>query len=432
MKVSVVEGMAIQPALPVIGEQVENRVVTSLPGHVAQLRFSHKILEKHVLLLGAIGTGKTNVMMHLLSGLRKKAGADDVFVIFDTKGDFLREFGRDTDAIISSHPDEDQRGVIWNLFRDLLDQEPSARREEIYEIASALFGEELKQAGENVFFATGARDIFAAIVEVMCGEDKPHSNAELRARLELPIGELQELLEGEGGLGGNARYLQGETTPEAVLSFLQQMLNKSFSGVFGRHGDFSVRDFIRRRERGRALFIEYDIAMGSRLLPVYRVLMDMAIKEALSLGRRGSAGNVYFVLDEFALLPQLEHISNGINFGRDLGLKFMAGTQNVNQILGAYGHEKGGSILSGFGTVLALRLMDNSSRDLVRQRFGANRKQITTYAPVRSEGVQQILVMGNVIEDWDFSDLQRGQCIVALPEGPPYLFAAKEYGAPPT
>jgi hypothetical protein len=33
--------------------------------------------------------------------------------------------------------------------------------------------------------------------------------------------------------------------------------------------------------------------------------MDMAIKEALSLGRRGSPGSVFLVLDEFALLPQL-------------------------------------------------------------------------------------------------------------------------------
>jgi len=30
---------------------------------------------------------------------------------------------------------------------------------------------------------------------------------------------------------------------------------------------------------------------------------------------------VYFIFDEFALLPQLSHIADGINFGRSLGLK---------------------------------------------------------------------------------------------------------------
>ncbi len=43
-----------------------------------------------------------------------------------------------------------------------------------------------------------------------------------------------------------------------------------------------------------------------------------------------------------------------------LGLKFLVGTQNVNQVRNAYGGEAGASILSGFGTVFAFRLMDDS------------------------------------------------------------------------
>jgi type IV secretory pathway TraG/TraD family ATPase VirD4 len=230
-------------------------------------------------------------------------------------------------------------------------------------------------------------------------------------------------------LAGTARYLTGEgNTPDAVRSFLQQTVNNSFSSAFQRQGDFSAREFVRGKG-GRALFIEYDIAIGARLLPVYRVLMDMAIKEALGLGRRGARGSVFVVLDEFALLPQLSHISDGINFGRSLGLKFIVGSQNVDQVLHAYGPEVGRTILSGFGTVFAFRLMDDGSRGLVRQRFGANRKQITTYAAVRGQGVRQEMVIGNVIEDWVLSGLNVGQCVVSLPEGPPFLFAFNEYSA---
>jgi hypothetical protein len=87
----------------------------------------------------------------------------------------------------------------------------------------------------------------------------------------------------------------------------------------------------------------------------------------------------------------------------------------------------GASILSGFGTVFAFRLMDDSSRNLVRQRFGTNRKQISTYAHVRSEGVQQLVITGNVIEDWVLSGLALGQCVASLPEGDPFFFAFAEY-----
>jgi type IV secretory pathway TraG/TraD family ATPase VirD4 len=157
--------------------------------------------------------------------------------------------------------------------------------------------------------------------------------------------------------------------------------------------------------------------------------MDMAIKEALSLGRDRSRapGNVFFVMDEFALLPRLSHIGDGVNFGRSLGLKFLVATQNVNQVLNAYGAQEGSSILSGFGTVFAFRLMDDASRDLVRQRFGANRKQVSTYAAVRAQGVHQVVVTGNVIEDWHLSGLGEGQCVVSLPEGPPFRFWFARY-----
>jgi hypothetical protein len=105
----------------------------------------------------------------------------------------------------------------------------------------------------------------------------------------------------------------------------------------------------------------------------------------------------------------------------------MVGTQNVNQVLKAYGAESGASILSGFGSVLAFRLMDDASRELVRQRFGTNRKQVTINAHIRTEGVQQIVVAGNVIEDWVLSNLTPGQCVVSLPEGGPFFFAVQEY-----
>jgi len=360
--------------------------------------------------------------------LRERADPDDVFVVFDTKGDFLRESYRPGDAVISSDPDSVAGGVVWNMFREMIDEDPGARSDQIYEIASTVFSEDLSRASQNFFFAAAARDIFAAVAEAMSREQgQQHSNADLRSRLEQSHKDLWDLITGHPDLAGSARYLSGTgNTPDAVRAFLQQTVNNSFSSAFRRPGDFSVREFVRGKG-ARALFIEYDIAIGSRLLPVYRVLMDLAIKEALGLPRRGGTGSVYLVLDEFALLPELSHISDGINFGRSLGLKFIVGTQNIDQVLHAYGPEVGRTILSGFGSVFAFRLMDDASRNLVRQRFGTNKKQITTNAAIRGQGVRQELVDGNVIEDWELSGLDIGHCVVSLPEGAPFFFAFREH-----
>jgi hypothetical protein len=398
-------------------------------------RFSFdKLIETHILFLGGIGSGKTNAMKHLVRQFRDKNGADDVFVFFDAKGDFLKHFYRPGDATISSTPAADHGGVVWNIFRDLAD-DPRQRAEEVFEIASTVFSDELESAAQNRFFAAAARDVFAGVMELMAAGQSAGatwSNKELREKLEGSAEELLELFEGSDDLAGTARYLEGGQYVQSILAFLQLTLKKAFSGIFREPGDFSVRDFIQHRG-GRALFIEYDISIGSSLLPVYRVLMDMAMKEALGFGRqrlRTSAkvpDNFYFVLDEFALLPRLGHIGDGVNFGRELGLRFLVATQNVNQVIHGYPGGAGESILSGFGTILAFRLADEASRNLVRQRYGANRKQISTYAPVRHEGVKQTVVEANVIEDWHMSGLDRGQCIALLPQESPFLLKFSEF-----
>ncbi len=422
-----IEGQTIQPTPQVAGAMSgKHPIKAALQGWAGRLLFDDDLLSKHVLFLGSIGCGKTTAMLQLLRALRQSATPDDVFVIFDTKGDFLRDVHRPGDAVIGNDLRQVPGSAIWNLFSDLLEQNRADQADQINEIAATIFSEGLAQAGDNMFFATGACDVFAAVVEAMTREGGTYTNQDLKERLEEPREVLYELLAQHKELAGATRYLEGERTTEGILAYLQQTLNKSFSGVFRQPGDFSVRQFIRGKG-GRAMFVEYDIAVGNRLLPVYRVLMDMAIKEALSLGRRRASGNVYFILDEFALLPHLSHIADGLNFGRSLNLKFIVATQNVSQILSAYGQEIGRSILSGFGTLFSFRLMDNASRELVRQRHGANRKQVTTFNAVRAAGVQHDWVQGHVIEDWDVADLTRGRCVVSLPEGPPFFFAFADH-----
>jgi hypothetical protein len=396
-----------------------------------------KLIETNILFLGGIGAGKTNAMKHLIRQFRDKNRADDVFVFFDSKGDFLRNFYRPGDAVISTAGASEQGGVVWNVFRDLSD-DPRDRSQEAFEIASTIFSDDLESAAQNMFFATAARDVFAGVMEVMATTAAPGatlSNAELRGTLERSAEEMLDLLQTSESQAGTARYLEGgEAQVQSILAFLQPTLRKAFSGIFREPGEFSVRDFVRRRG-GRALFIEYDISVGSGLLPVYRVLMDLAMKEALGYGRARLQTaarvpeNFYFVLDEFALLPRLSHVGDGINFGRELGLRFLVATQNVNQVFHAYPGGAGESILSGFGTVLAFRLADRVSRDLVRERYGTNRKQISTYSPIRHDGVRQQVVDGNVIEDWHLSGLQKGQCIALTPLEAPFLLQFTEFRA---
>jgi len=425
VEVSILEGSTVHATPRVSGAAPGASCMAVLAGEDGIVRMDEDLLSKHFLFLGSIGSGKTNAMMQVMRDLRANAGADDVFVIFDTKGDYLAELYQDDDVVLANDRRPGPGGRIWNVFKDLLSADLDERGDEIFEIATTIFAEELDNAGENLFFAAGARDVFAAVVDAMAREPIDHSNDSLRRRLEGSREELIELIAGHADLAGARHYLEGSgNSPRAVMAFMQQSIRAAFSGAFRQPGDFSVRRFVRGKS-ARALFVEYDIAAGSLLLPIYRVLLDLAIKE--SLGRDRAKGNVYVVMDEFSLLPQLTHIADGINFGRSLGLKVLAGAQNVRQVYDAYDENVGNSILSGFGTVFAFRLMDQVSRELVSQRFGANRKQVTSELAVRAKGLQQDVVLGQVIEDWAISSLEVGEAIVSLPTGPPFFFRVAPY-----
>ena len=52
------------------------------------------------------------------------------------------------------------------------------------------------------------------------------------------------------------------------------------SACFDEKGMFSIRNFVRKKG-GRILFVEYDISIGETLAPIYSLLFDLALKEAL-------------------------------------------------------------------------------------------------------------------------------------------------------
>ena len=383
---------------------------------------SDNALGKHFLFLGAVGSGKTNAIKLLVRKLRAEAGPSDVFVFFDTKGDYQRSFWQTGDVVVGPGGKH-----VWNVFADLPPEGDPELEDHVHEIASTIFGQLIGSAGANAYFAYAARDVFGAVLLAMRKSVAHPSNAELCQQLGGSAPEIRELLLDHEELAPVAVSLGEGSGGQGVLGFLRQATNAAFGGQFRERGEFSVRSFVRGKG-SKAMFVEYDLAIGARLLPVYRVLIDMAIKEALEIGRAALShgpvsGRVFFILDEFALMPTLPHLGDGINFGRELGLRFIAGSQNVHQVFSSYGPDAGRSILSGFGNVVALRLLDSASRDLVRERFGKNRKHITVSAPVRNNPDHQEIVIGSVIEDWELSRLRAGEAVVAPHQGLPFRYA---------
>ncbi|WP_372969128.1 type IV secretory system conjugative DNA transfer family protein [Microbacterium sp.] len=384
------------------------------------------MLGRHVLFLGGIGTGKSVGMHSLVHSIRAALGPEDVLVFFDTKGDYVDAFGRPDDVVIGATQNQHRsKPVTWNVFEEFRSV-PAGRdvEDEIYEVVNGLFANLLANSGDNVYFVSAARDLFVALLTARLRESDARSNADIRVGIAgMSVTEMHEILDRSGNedLRGAKHYIAREGSPStgATVAFMQQVIQESFRSSFGRPGDFSIRRFLREKG-GHALFLEYDIASGSMLSPVYKTMLDIAMKEAMS--RTRALGRVVFVLDEFALLPELTHLTNGLNFGRSLGLRFIVGSQNVKQVEAMYGAEMAMSVLSAFGTVFSFRLFDAPSREFVRDRFGRNKKILRFDASVRAKGINESVIDGFVVEDWDLSALAVGTCVAATPDSQPVRF----------
>ena len=206
------------------------------------------------------------------------------------------------------------------------------------------------------------------------------------------------------------------------------MLAEYFVGILAEHKpgqSISMRQAVRQR-KGKTIFIEYDLAMGETLTPIYRLLVDQALKEAL--GRTGSnaAGKCYLFADEFKLLPKLQHIDDALNFGRGLGVRVMAGIQSIMQLYDIYGETRGKVMASGFGSVFGYHTNDEGSRNFLTSLMGRN-MVLYQYAN-RLENKNEVQQReGHTLEEWTQINLGVGQAVVSLSGADPFLYQFNEY-----
>lgn len=426
----VLEGHSILSTVPIYDPKANFALLGVAENErVLQWPVGPEQLSRHMLLLGGIGTGKSNAFNHIIKSVRRTLTQDDVMVIFDTKGDFYNEFYRPGDVVISndSRADGGNGPDYWNIFSEV--DVDDRLEENILEICKTIFSEKLEKTNQP-FFPNAAKDLLQALMLYMCRTEESansRNNRSLRNILDsFDVESMIRILRAYPDTKAMESYIADPKSGQTlgVVSDLQQMVREIFIGNFAKRGTLSMRRLI--REKGaKVIFVEYDLGIGGMLTPIYKLLMDLAIKEALC--RKTNEGNVYFMIDEFRLLPHLEHVDDGVNFGRSLGAKFFLGVQNIEQVFHAYGNDLARSILSGFSTLIAFRVADGTTREYIKEIFGKNLSVTVYESGVSARGIQESMRETFVVEDWDISNLKLGEAIVGYANNPPFRFKFKKY-----
>ena len=296
------------------------------------------------------GGGQTNLLDIIVDQLLVTQGDNDIMVILDTKGDYYREFGRripeHARIVIGAGEEYRQITGCYNIFAEIMPRGKDGRLVytkdsdvDALDISKQLF-QKMNSETQPVFPAMAAQILAGVLIYFMrtywrkdqkklnnkelIGFLSGSTNAELKAVFEVEY--MEDYRNCMDYIADKSHQTQG------VNSYIGTILKEMFVGPFAESNpekEFSMHEIVTAPEK-KVVFIEYDLKRGEALAPIYGVLIDRALANALG-GRQEKRNNVYVILDEMLLLTQkLNHLSNAMNFGRSQGVKILCGLQNFS------------------------------------------------------------------------------------------------------
>jgi len=319
-----------------------------------KLRISKKLEAQHFILLGQSGSGKSSVLRKLMLQAMDRNGARTL--IFDYKGDFTADTP-DEVALLSPW---DARSWAWDIALDCRD--PSD--------AQTLSEGLIPDAGDNPFWANGAREILTGIIvhqQKTRGTDWNFKH--LADAITAPLDDIQAII--KESYPRAIKYLldDSDTTQslEATLS--------SFSGpifnladAFGRHPPdkrISMSAWLINPPAHYPKTIilggnlNYTPLMKGLIQAIFRVIQSTVGSPAMGT----NDNSVFIFLDEFLQLGRLDMLMPLLEVARGKGVRLFLAGQDQARINDVYSRDTAHAMMGTLATKIFFKSSGPSTQD---------------------------------------------------------------------
>ncbi|MEN8223162.1 MAG: type IV secretion system DNA-binding domain-containing protein [Acidobacteriota bacterium] len=330
--------------------------------------------QKHTLILGSTGTGKTVFFNQIIGQTIKrqeKVSVNEKSVIYDIKGELLsKHFRPESDIIFYPF---DIRSTGWNFMNEI-------RSYADFDVVSSSLFEPPKDS-KDIYWYNAAKDIFRAGLFYLYSKSASENNGAEKVRnniiwdfFTLPVNEILNIL--KSGLPvrerGALKHIENPDSPQAssVLSVLQERIT-FFKYIYDSHGDFSFREFI-REDKNRNLFLLNIKQNDSIFRPLMTFVIDIMIRESLSLPdiTLPADRRINFFIDEFGSLSKMSSIFDFLTMARAKGGALYVVNQDLGSISDIYGKDKKETFFNNFNTNFIFLLNDPSTAEFISRAFG--------------------------------------------------------------
>ena len=306
---------------------------------------------EHILICGAPGTGKTNIIVKMLDGIRKRKRRA---IVYDTAGTFVEKFYRPgIDVLLNPL---DARADCWSPWVDV------PRDYHYDQIAESTIPD---KAGDP-FWAKAARGTLVAVLRKLARQERTLVSILLDTLLRSKLKDLAAFAAGTDA----AAFIstEGERTSAGIQAELASVM-RSFSYLDDTADGFSIRDWVANERDDSWLFITVKADQLPSLRPLITVWLDIAISAIMSMTPDRNR-RLYCVIDELPTLQRLPSLGDFLARARKYGGCGILGFQSYPQLEATYGIQDAAAITGYCSTWVALRANDTPTAKHVSENLG--------------------------------------------------------------
>ena len=336
---------------------------------------------RHFFVLGAIGSGKTQVILNILQSIlhRMRSGPEDRLILYDNKSDMTAGLPIADSEMILLAP-WDARTWAWDVGKDIENATDAAT-----------FAERLIPESKDKFWSEAPRQIVKACVQhLQATRGTAWSWKELSKALNSPetiLGavmlyapNLTPVFVGAGGgpTSTGASLLSSMNAFTGSIDDLCRAWDNTdpFTGQEIEPGrivprislrEWALTPIVQRRVmvlQGNKRYLTLERAYVQGIVSAFGGIMNSP-EMPDSKSRR-----IWFLLDEFPQLGKLENFAQYLEVGRSKGLCVLLGLQDLSQLREIYGRETADVWAAICGTYIVCRSQGVETVHWLTQFFG--------------------------------------------------------------
>ncbi len=349
--------------------------------------------KRHLLISGATGSGKTNMLHNFLPQIRSEKA-----LIVDQTGDMVQHYYREGDIIFNPF---DTRSHKWDIYSELKDAT-------IRDSFASCFYQPNKTSDD--IWSLASSEIFTDTIEILLekGETRPSEVFKF----------LTTAKKEDYKNRGSYKYFSGSDNATSVSMMMNvQAYSKSLKHLSDNGQPFTIKDWL-NSENNNWLFLFAMPTQRSMMQPIISGLLDILI--LLLMNKDSDKKRTWIIIDELASLKKLKSLSTALSELRKYGGCIISAMQSISQLFSIYGSMEAKTMFSQFGTKAFFRMSEPNIDNIISSCFGRiEQKERNESISYGSHEMRDGVQISDQVRDKplvtssDIANLKDGQCYIS-------------------